>query len=384
MRKLATKEYCTGCTACASVCPRACITMVADENGFLCPVIDAESCIECGLCEKTCPIITPVKMVENEPKAFAAYSTDDIVRMESSSGGVFTEIAKAVLAEGGAVFGAAYNEYFDVVHICVDSEAELAKLRGAKYAQSDLQGIFTDVKAKLDAGQQVLFSGTPCQVAGLKAFLRKDYPNLLTVDFVCHGIPSPMVWAEYVKSKKTIKNSKPVRINQRSKDTGWSRYSYSCLIEYDDGTRYSEQNYDDLYIKLFCNDYISRESCGTCNFKGYDRKSDITIGDFWGIWDIDPQMDDNKGTSVVLIQSEKGKSLWNEIGDRITFKEVSLEQASQQNLSMLNASKAKPNRNAVLDEIREGHIGECEKLFIQPKPSVMNRIKGKIKRLIHM
>lgn len=384
MRKLAAKEYCTGCTACASVCPKACITMVADENGFLCPVIDTESCIECGLCEKTCPIITSVKVIENEPKAFAAYSTDDIIRMESSSGGVFTEIAKAVLAEGGTVFGAAYNEYFDVVHICVDSEVELAKLRGAKYAQSDLRGIFINVKAKLDAGRQVLFSGTPCQVAGLKAFLRQDYPNLLTVDFVCHGIPSPMAWSEYVESKKAIKNSKLVRINQRSKDTGWSRYSYSCLIEYDDGTQYSKRNSDDLYMKLFCNDYILRESCSACNFKGYERKSDITIGDFWGIWDIDPQMDDDKGTSVVLIQSDKGKSLWNEIGDKITFREVSLEQASQQNLSMLNTSKAKPNRNHVLDEIREGHIDECEKLFVQPKPSVMNRIKGKIKRLIHM
>ena len=383
MHKLAAKEYCTGCTACASACPKGCITMEPDVNGFLFPVIDTESCVECGLCEKACPIVMPLKMEGNEPKAYAAYSKDEVMRVESSSGGVFTEIAKAILAEGGAVFGAAYNEQFEVVHICVDSEAELIKLRGAKYAQSDLCGTFINAKAKLDAGQQVLFTGTPCQAAGLKAFLCKDYPNLLTVDFVCHSVPSPMVWKAYVeyRAMEDANGTLPCKINLRSKESGWSQYQYSNVFEYDNGNRYTDRSSQSLFMKLFVGDYISRISCSNCKFKGYSRVSDITLGDFWGIWDIDPQMDDDKGTSVVLIQSEKGNFLWNEIGDRIKSKEVSLEQASQQNLAMLNASKAKPNRDVVLDGIRNGHIVKCEKLFVQSKPSVMNRIQGKIKRL---
>ena len=172
---LATKEHCTGCTACASVCPRGCIAMEADENGFLYPVIDTERCVDCGLCEKSCPVISPLKMPENEPLAYAAYTQDEAVRTESSSGGVFTELAKVVLAEKGAVFGATYNQQFEVVHICVENEDGLHRLRGAKYAQSNLQGVFSEAKRRLDLGQKVLFSGTPCQVGGLKAYLRKDY-----------------------------------------------------------------------------------------------------------------------------------------------------------------------------------------------------------------
>lgn len=384
MRKLAAKEYCTGCTACASVCPKACITMVADENGFLCPVIDTESCIECGLCEKTCPIITSVKVIENEPKAFAAYSTDDIMRMESSSGGVFTEIAKAVLAEGGTVFGAAYNEYFDVVHICVDSEVELAKLRGAKYAQSDLRGIFINVKAKLDAGQQVLFSGTTCQVAGLKAFLRKGYPNLLTTDFVCHGAPSPMVWKAYVeyRAKEDAKGMFPCKINLRSKETGWSRYQYSNVFKYDNGKKHSVLSSQSLFMKLFVGDYISRPSCSECKFKGYSRVSDITLGDFWGIWDIEPEMDDNKGTSVILVHTPNGEKLWRDIEPKIKSKEVTLEQASQQNQSMLISSKANANSKLAMCKIKDGKIDTCEEFFKIHKPSIFTRIKEKVKRMV--
>ena len=178
MPNLAEQEYCTGCTACASACSRDCITMASDENGFLSPVIDTEKCVSCSLCEKACPIITPLSLSKIAPKAYAAYCKDEAVRMQSSSGGIFTEIAKTVLADGGAVYGAAYNAQFEVVHICAETEADLAKLRGAKYAQSDLRGIFTNVKAQLEQGRKVLFSGTPCQVAGLKSFLQKDYVPL--------------------------------------------------------------------------------------------------------------------------------------------------------------------------------------------------------------
>ena len=296
MPKLAAKEYCTGCTACASVCPKGCIAMTADENGFLCPVIDAQMCVRCGLCEKICPIRNPLKKSEDVPKAYAAFSADEAVRLSSSSGGIFTELAKVVLQRGGAVFGAAYNQQLDVVHICAESEDDIAKLRGAKYAQSDLQGVFAEVKTRLDAAQEVLFSGTPCQVGGLKAFLRRDYKNLLTVDFVCHSVPSPMAWRAYIKHRAAQDNGGelPDSINLRSKQSGWTNYQYSNQFTYRDGHTHTAKSGESLYMKLFVGGYINRASCENCQFKGYNRVSDFTLGDFWGIWDIAPEMDDNK------------------------------------------------------------------------------------------
>ena len=358
--------------------------MVADENGFLCPVIDTENCVDCGLCENTCPIITPLKTAENEPKAYAAYSKDEAVRMQSSSGGVFTEIAKAVLAEGGVVFGVAYNEQFEVVHICVDSETELAKLRGAKYAQSDLRGIFAEVKAELDAGQKLLFSGTPCQVGGLKAYLRKDYPNLLTVDFVCHSVPSPMAWREYVKYRAEQDNGGklPQTIDLRSKTTGWSRYQYSNLFRYEDGANHIAKSTESLYMKLFVGGYINRESCENCQFKGYSRVSDLTIGDFWGIWDISPEMDDNKGTSVVLVQSSYSAELLAKISERLALKEVSLEEASRQNQAMLKISSPNAHREEVFSLIKAGRIAECGKWFVAKKVSYFIYFKNLLRTML--
>lgn len=385
MPNLATKEYCTGCTACASVCPRICIAMTADENGFLYPVIDADKCVSCGLCEKVCPVISPPKKPESEPLAYAAYSRDERMRLESSSGGVFTELAKAVLEAGGAVFGAAYNEQFEVVHICVESEAELTKLRGAKYAQSDLCGIFSDVKAKLEAGQRVLFSGTPCQVGGLKAFLRKNYENLLTVDFVCHSVPSPMAWREYVKYRAEQDNGgkMPATINLRSKQTGWSRYQYSNLFQYGDGVAHAAKSGDSLYMKLFVGGYINRESCANCQFKGYSRVSDLTIGDFWGIWDIAPEMDDNKGTSVILVQSERGAELLKQISEQLVLKPVTPEEASLQNQAMLKSSAPNAQQPEILDLIKTGRIAECEKGLLSRSTTLLQKVKQFVKELLH-
>lgn len=384
MPTLAAKDYCTGCTACASVCPKGCITMAADENGFLCPVVDAEKCVSCGLCEKVCPMITPLEKPVNEPAAYAAYSKDEAMRLSSSSGGVFTESAKAVLNDGGAVFGAAYNAQFEVVHICVEDEADLAKLRGAKYAQSDLGGTFRDVKRRLERGQKVLFSGTPCQVGGLKAFLRRDYENLLTVDFVCHSVPSPMAWREYVKYRARLDNGGeiPSAINLRDKQTGWTNYQYSNLFTYENGHKHTARSSESLYMKLFVGDYINRESCANCRFKGYSRVSDLTIGDFWGIWDVAPEMDDNKGTSVVLVQSPRGAELLRCITNRLVFKAVTREEASRQNGAMLNAAQPNPRRAEALALIRAGQIGECESWFAAPKITTMQRFKSFAKRIL--
>lgn len=386
MPQLANYSSCVGCTACRSVCPMQCVEMKKDNNGFEFPEFaDITSCIDCGACEGVCPVLIEKEQKSaNVPVAYSAFSKDEKVRMDSSSGGIFSEIAKNILVQNGVVFGAAYNEGFEVEHCCVDNEEELCKLRGAKYSESNLGNTFVEIRTRLKQGQKVLFSSTPCQVAGLKSFLQKEYDNLFCVDFVCHGVPSPMAWKSYIdyRAQKDANGEYPTEINLRSKKTGWSRYQYSNVFKYQNGIEHSVLSSQSLFMKLFVGDYISRPSCGNCKFKGYSHVSDITLGDFWGIWDIDSEMDDNKGTSVILVQSEKGKLLWNEISENIRFKEVSLEQTSQQNPSMLYVSKANAERERVLEMIRDGKITACNKLFVKPKTTVLNRMKVKVKHLV--
>ena len=384
MPKLAERKYCTGCTACACACPRDCVTMAADENGFRFPVVDPESCVSCGLCERACPVATPREMHGALPAAYAVYTKDEALRLDSSSGGVFSEIGKSILAEDGAVFGAAYNEVFEVVHSCVEEETELARLRGAKYAQSSLCDTFSQVKQRLDRGQRVLFSGTPCQVAGLKAFLPKDYVNLITVDFVCHSVPAPMAWREYVAFRAKLDNGGqlPERINLRSKDTGWSRYRYSNLFAYAHGQAHSIVSGESLYMKLFGGGYISRESCENCRFKGYSRVSDLTLGDFWGIWDIHPDMDDDKGTSLVLVQSERGAAVLEGLREKLVIEPVTLEEASRQNPAIVKAAKGQEKRREALEKIRNGRLGDCEEWFVPAETPMTAGFLPRARRLL--
>lgn len=385
MPQLAAKNTCTGCTACASICPRGCISMEPGMDGFLYPEVDESKCVNCGLCEKACPVVAPGNRRETPPVAYAAYTKDEAVRLESSSGGVFTELARWVLARNGAVFGAAYDEAFQVTHICVEDEASLAKLRGSKYSQSNMSGIYCDVKKRLQAGQQVLFSGTPCQVAGLKAYLGKEYGNLLAVDFVCHSVPSPMAWKAYVeyRAKQDNEGIAPEYVNLRDKQTGWSRYRYSNLFRYRDGHNHKAQSGDSLYMKLFGGGYINRLSCASCPSKGYSRVSDLTVGDFWGIWNLHPEMDDDKGTSLVLVQSDRGAEVWRNIESRLTVKPVTLEEASRENPAMVRASQPNPRREEAMTLIASGDIGECENWFVKKKHGLSKwtrRAVNKIRR----
>ena len=387
MPYLADFNLCVGCTACASICSKYCIEMKSDSDGFAHPILMyPTNCVECGMCESVCPVLRKdIKNANDLPSAYAAFTKDESIRMDSSSGGIFSELAKSIIVQQGVVYGAAYDEGYAVHHCCVDNIDDLQKLRGAKYAESNLSDLFIEILDRLKKGQFVLFSGTSCQVAGLKAFVGKDFNNLICVDFVCHGVPSPVAWKSYIeyRSRVDADGELPHRINLRSKETGWSKYQYSNVFEYENGKKHSVVSSQSLFMKLFVGDYISRSSCSNCKFKGYNRVSDITLGDFWGIWDIDSEMDDNKGTSVVLIHSEKGQSLWRDINPKIKYKEVTLEQASQQNLSMLLPSKENPNSSLALHKIKEGKIDSCEEFFIVHKPSIFAVIKGKVNRLIN-
>ena len=358
MPNLAVQTQCTGCTACEGYCKTRSIYMIKDQYGFVYPQVDNSSCVECGMCEWICPVLSPSRIENQCINAYASYSLTPVIRRESSSGGIFSEFAEFILDSGGVVYGACYDDVGMVRHICIKEKKGIKKLRGAKYTQSILDGCFSDIKMELETGKSVLFSGMPCQVAGLKSFLHKEYVNLFCVDFVCHGVPSPMAWEKYLQYRADIDNDGvlPEHINLRCKDSGWSRYSYSVDFEYSRGKHYLQKNNDDPFMRLFVGDYILRESCSDCQFKGFERVSDITLGDFWGIWDVAPEMDDNKGTSLVLTHSSKGENLLHSITDKIKLYKVSLDQAGQANPSMFCSAVHKPEREEVLDMIADNRF----------------------------
>lgn len=362
---LADKNQCTGCTACANICPKSCIEMKEDDEGFAQPVIDNSKCISCLACERVCPILSNRTPKDEETKAYAALSKNDETRLESSSGGIFSELAKLILQSNGIVYGAKYDDDFKVIHTGIEDIESLKELRGAKYSQSDLSTIFQTIKTQLNNGRQVLFSGTPCQIGGLKAFLKKDYDNLYCIDFVCHGVPSPLVWKKYIEYRSQVDadNQVPEYINLRNKESGWSHYSYQVEFAYSKSNHYLCQNDKDLYMSLFVNNYILRRSCSNCYYKGYSCESDITLGDFWGIWDILPSMDDNKGTSVVFTHSNKGEKLLNSAAIHLQSNPVTLDQATMMNPSLLKSSLPKENRERVLKEISQNGFHTKEKII---------------------
>ena len=360
---LAEKNQCTGCTACKAVCPVSQIQMVEDAEGFLFPKID-QGCIACGACQRVCPVLNPPEKCAVS-KAYAAYSKDDSIRMRSSSGGIFRELANVILSQGGVVFGAAYDDSFHVRYFLADNAEQVQKLQGAKYAQSALGDTFQAVKRSLKAGKKVLFVGTPCTVAGLKSFLQGGHSNLYCVDFICHGVPSPKAWKAYVQYRADHDNGGiiPRRINQRSKISGWSRYKYSIVYDYSDAGQVVFPNGKDVYINLFVQDYINRKSCENCQFKGIERSSDITIGDFWGIWDVAPEVDDTKGVSAVLIHTIKGKRLLDAIADRLTTREVETEAIVKHNPSAVKSSPENPKRKEILDMVIDGKYEAVEQIL---------------------
>lgn len=353
---LLNKELCTGCTSCVNSCPSGCLDMVSDEYGFAYPFVsDPSRCISCGMCEVLCPVKHKLNQDEfRMPSAYAAYSKDQEVRRASSSGGVFSEIACEVLSRGGIVYGAAWDDGFKVIHRPVERIEDLWQLRGAKYSESCLGNLFSCIQKELSNGREVMFAGTPCQVSGLRAFLGNKDSNLLCIDFICHGVPSPVIWQQYLKyrAEEDAGGKCPESINLRDKKSGWSRYRYSNYFQYSGGKEYREISTKNAYMKLFTANFILRESCGNCSFKGYHRASDITLGDFWGIWEISPEMDDDKGTSAVLLHSEKGEYYWEAVKERVCWKEVPVELVGRGNPSLLYSSHPKAERNDVLETIR--------------------------------
>ena len=304
------KADCCGCTACQQICPVPCITMEPDEEGFLYPKINEGLCIGCRKCEAVCPIQSPPP-VKAEAQTYVGYAKNENVRSVSSSGGIFSLAAAYVFKRGGVVFGAAFDDAFAVHHICVESEKDLDRLRGSKYVESRLEDTYGQAKRRLMDGQWVLFSGTACQIAGLQKYLGNEYDRLLTIDVLCHGVPSPKIWKAYLEEQQRKYRSQITAIQFRNKRLGWKRYS--VRIQFANGREYAVPFTKDKFMNLFLANMDLRPSCYDCRFKAFPRPSDLTIGDCWGIERHLPELDDDKGASVLVVQTEKGQALLNEI-----------------------------------------------------------------------
>lgn len=345
MIEIKNKKDCSGCHACASICPRNCISMIADNEGFLYPSIDKSKCIECGLCKKACPILN--QQIDNKaiPKAFACFNKNEKIRLKSTSGGVFSALAEQILKQDGVVFGAAFNQEMEVVHQAIKSLDGLEKLRMSKYVQSRIGDSFKKAREFLQAGKIVLFTGTPCQIEGLKAYLKKDYDNLLTQDLICHGVPSPAILKEYIKYRQTEANQKISNIEFRSKQRGWNKKTFA--LHYENGNVSTVSAVKDGYMNMFFFNKNLRPSCHDCKFKKIGRLSDITLADFWGLKNVGlpHDFDDNKGVSLVLVHSQKGAAAFEMLKESIVSIEVDFEKSVKKN-PMIKSSTWKHFRRA--------------------------------------
>lgn len=331
------KENCTGCEACRNICHNNAIQMVEDQEGFKYPVIDYSKCNQCGQCEVCCPALKE-DIVENPgvEKVFAAWSKDEECRYLSTSGGIFSEIAMEVIDNGGHVVGARYKEDFTVEHCMITKKSELEKIRQSKYVQSDIGEVFRRIKQELEEGYIVLFCGTPCQNAGLKSYLRKEYKNLITCDFICRGVNSPKAYRQYLEYLREDYKSDISKIIFKEKSNGWNQFS--TVVEFSNGSVYKKGRNEDLYMLgyLKYNLYI-RPSCHQCKFKGKNIVSDLTLGDFWGIGKEKSYLDENKGTSVVIVNTKKGEEIFNRIKEHIESEECQRKQIIKGNPCMLQA-----------------------------------------------
>lgn len=382
MLQIKEKINCSGCYSCVNSCTIKSISMYADEDGFLYPTIDKNKCINCKLCEKVCPIQSQMTYFNDsfDKLTYGAYSINDEILKNSSSGGIFHVLAIKILKSGGVVFGAAFdNNYRKVKHIFITSEDEIYKLRGSKYIQSEIGNNYIYVKNFLDKGVKVLFSGTPCQIAGLYAFLGKQHKNLYTVDLICHGVPSEKVWNKYLDYQEYISGSKVKHIDFRNKNNGWKEYS--IFIQFSNGRVYKEMYYKDLYMKTFLSNISLRPSCTSCKFKGEKHVSDITLGDFWGVEKLYPKIFNNKGTSLVILNSENGKELFENISNSIVKLAVDYALATKENSALLYSVKTHPLRNRFFYDLNHINFNVLVKKYIKTKKTLKEKIANILNKI---
>lgn len=328
MIKLNDKSDCCGCSACYSICSHQAIEFAGDQEGFFYPVFNQNLCIDCGLCEKVCPVIHyKAEPKKGNPVIYSAVNKNVNQYMQSSSGGIFILLCEYIISNGGIVCGAIYDKNFVVKHSFANTLDECRVFQGSKYVQSDIRYIYPKIKAILKDNVLVLFSGTPCQVAGLKLYLRKNYDNLYTVDLICHGVPSPLIFKDYinfVRGKNEI-----CHINMKSKS---NKKGTAIRFDFYNGKYVRQTLKTDLWNKLYFGNFIVRPSCHNCQFTHYNRVGDITIGDSWGINKYYPNFHANEMTSLLLVNTNKGTFLYDKISQEIDKIEITKEESIQPQL----------------------------------------------------
>ena len=379
MIEIKNKYNCCGCGACIQKCPKQCISLEEDNEGFLYPNVNQSLCINCHLCEIVCPVLH--KKNNKKPLiALAAINPQEDTRLNSSSGGIFTLLAEKTIAKDGVVFGASFDKNWEVHHDEATTTNDIGKFRGSKYVQSKTENSYKRAEHLLKEGKEVLFSGTPCQIAGLKNFLQKEYTNLITVDFICHGVPSPGIWKWYLKTQIITNTSfKLKNINFRDKTLGWRQFQ--LVFQFKSSNSISSSNSANGYMIAFLNDICLRPSCYKCSTKSGSSHSDITIADFWKIKSFNINMDDNKGTSLVLVNTNKGLKLINKIN--MEAKEVNIDRALTSNKSWQESAKIHELRNLFYKKYRK-HNSDFT-VFVQDlvhTKSIIKRIIRKIFRTL--
>lgn len=356
------KTNCCGCTACASRCPVSCITMSPDAEGFTYPVVDTAKCVNCGLCVQVCPLLH-----KPQPSAILAVigckNTDESVRFTSSSGGFFSLAAANIIARHGTVFGAAFDERWQVRHIGVSSNEALISLRGSKYVQSDIAATYKEAETLLKAGQPVLFSGTPCQIGGLKGYLGRDYKQLYTIDVVCHGVPSPKVYQKRLDEVVALANEPIAKVNFRDKTTGWKRFN---IIFQTASHTFATHKRRGPYMRLFLGNLSTRPSCADCAFNNKRSQADLTIADYWGVNKHFPLFDDDKGVTLVLINNQQGQTLFDACRSQLECQVTDFEHAAEYNAAVAKKMIPHPGRQQFFQQLDHQSLASLANEFLGP------------------
>lgn len=352
---LENRELCNGCHACYSGCPKNCIEMEQDREGFLFPKIDDSKCNECGICQKICPMNkTQIERMEEveHPKSFAVTHKNEEIILSSSSGGAFSLFAEYIINEGGVVFGARFNENWEVIHDYTETIEGLGAFRLSKNVQSRIGDNYKKVKNFLldNKGRIVLFCGCPCQIGCLKSYLQKDYENLICVDFICRGVPSPKVFQKYNEYREKVSSAKIKEIKFRVKNNDFWQAGY-VLYVFANGERYYKTKKDDLYKRADAKGLTSRLSCFKCGFKTINRISDLTIADFWGVEYVAPEAYDSRGVSLVLVQSPKGQEIFDRVKSGANCTEVDFNKVYIRNSMAFRSRPEQKNRNEFMKHI---------------------------------
>lgn len=373
MSNMVITDYCTGCRTCEQLCSHAAIKVLPDKEGFLAPVIDDTKCVGCNLCISRCPQ-NHTSQINAIGEAYAIRLKDDAALKRSASGGAFWGFAEKVVSDGGLVVGVTYDENWNALYKITDELGGIQKMQNSKYLQADTDGVYKIIKNELQSGKIILFSGTSCHVAGLKAYLNKDYDNLITIDIICHGVTSPLMFKKYIKWLEEKMRSKVLSYSFRSKNKGWGSISTYKVH----GKEITAPYYVDPYYRVFMEGYAFRECCYGCKYTSLERISDITIGDYWGIQEEHPSFYSSKGVSAILLNTEKGRSFFDTIKDQFDLQKSEPNKVANHNINLLRPTQ----RNAAIrDSFYNGiqtDVHWFENVAKRYKPSMASKIKARI------